>query len=191
MSPKQSASFFLACVLACCVCGCSSTKSTEAQPLSGKGSVPIPDLKAYGTATVVGFDITPGKVPDSSYGDKFAADIFRRLKHDFGPIFREVRFGDPEGKPDEVIIGGTITHYAEMNAAGLIFGGLPVGKADLEGEVRLQNGSTKQVIYTASIEKLWGAEEWAFGAKTGSKKGLEAGAAVANTVARGRGWQHK
>jgi hypothetical protein len=170
--------------------GCSSTNSTSARPLEGN-TIQRPDLGKFDIATVVGFEVTPGKNIDPAYGDKFAADIFRRLKHDFGPIFKEVRFGDPLGAPNEIIIGGVIKNYSEMGTAGFLFQGLPLDKANLDAEVILRDGATKQSVFDASIDKLWGLEEWSWGAKTADRKGLEAGAAVANTIARARGWKPK
>jgi hypothetical protein len=166
-----------------------STGSTTAHPVGNAADLQRLDLSKYDVVTVVAFGVEPGTNIDPIYGEKFAADVFGRLKHDFGNLFTEVRFGDPEGQTNELVVTGNLKAYSEATVTGIIFQGLPVGKAKLEADLILRDGATQQTIFTAEVNKLWGTEEWLRGAEDVQRKREDAAATVANTIARGRGWQ--
>ena len=172
-----------------------STGSKTAQPVMNSADLQKLDLTPYNVATVVPFNVEPGKGIDPIHGTKFAGDVYGRLKHDFGDIFAEVRFGEPEGKTNELIVTGTIKFFSEGTGLGLLATGpsliqsLPFGKANIDALLILQVGAKHQTFYTADINELWGVEEALLGAKGIDRKGREAAAAIANTIARGRGWQ--
>jgi hypothetical protein len=169
--------------------GCDSTdytNSTIAHPVGRPADLQRLDLSKYDVVTVVAFGVEPNKGIDPIYGVKFAADIFGRLKHDFGNLFTEVRFGNPEGKANELIVTGTMKAYSEGNVVFFLWKGIPAGKANLDADLVLRDGATQQTIFTADVTKLWryGAQP-----KSIEQNILEADASVANTIARGRGWQ--
>ena len=175
------------CVIA--LLGCASTDSTQAPPVGPAATRANLDLLKYDSVTVVAFDVEAGKGIDPLCGTKFAADIFGRLKHDFGNLFSEVRFGNPEGKTNELLVTGLIKNFSEGNLSGFLLPGIPGGKAKLAADLVLRDGGTGQTLYTGEVSKLWGFEEFMLGPKTVDRKQLEAAAAVANTIARGRGWR--
>ena len=169
-----------------------STSSTTAQPAVSLDEIRKLDLSKYDVATVMPFGVEPGKDINPIYGTKFAGDVYGRLKHDFGNLFTEVRFGEPEGKTNELIVTGTIKTFSEGTALGLLNGPLlwrsSNGTANLDADLILRDGATQQIFFTADVNKLWGFEEWLRGAQNIDRKRREAAATVANTIARGRGW---
>jgi hypothetical protein len=146
------------------------------------------DLSKYDVATVIAFKVAPGKDIDPLYGEKFAADVFGRLKNDFGPLFKEIRLGDPIGTPNEVIVTGYINKYSEGNR-GLrsLNGAMPrlllLGNADFDAELVLRDGATQEQIFTAPVHRYSDTGDEGMEEMT-----MEAAARVANTIARGRGW---
>ena len=150
------------------------------------------DLKRFRTVTVAQFEPAPGKKIDGSVGEKFASEIAFRLQHDFGPLFREVRgVENPLGTEDELIVTGMIKSYHPgsrgVRATFGIVGGL-AGASSFEAEVVLKDGKNNTVLLSAPIDKFWGWGGWP-GGSYGVEEQLQASAAaVANTVARAKGW---
>lgn len=177
------------------ISGCASTMdSTTARPVGDNEAGARLDLRKYDIVTIVAFEVAPGRKIDPLLGQKFAAQIFGRLKHDFGNLFTEVRFGNSEGKPNELIVTGTINDYAEGNAPpiGLLFGHDMFGK--LKVDVILRDAATQSTVFKADMHSRGGSDGfWDVGDyssySTGDRAQLTAAARVANTIARGRGWQ--
>jgi|SRR5208283_330621 len=168
--------------------GCTTTdptkSSTQAAPLKA-GKTALPDLKRFTSVTVVPFDTSKAKDTEPSVGEKFAEDIARRLKDDFGPLFDQVTVGTPTGTTNELIITGEITTYKPGDKAlrGLLIG---LGAASFKGDLCLKDGD--QQLIQIPFDKLW-----AWGGILGASKGIEdmeeqTVASIANTVARQKGW---
>lgn len=165
--------------LALCLAGCASPEvSTTAPPVGNQSELQRLDLSKYDVVTVMAFDVQPGSGVDPIVGQKFAGDVFGRLKHDFGNLFTEVRFGEPEGKANELVVTGNLRAYANADQVGIIL--QRVSKVD--GDLILRDAATKQVIFSGDI-KMHMFEG------TVESMQLAGAASVANTVARGRGWQ--
>ena len=166
--------------------GCATTSSTGATALKPTIGANV-DLSRYQVASVIPFDTASGQKIDPSIGVKFSEDVATRLQSDFGPLFREVRKAPPTGKADELIVTGTIKTYDPgSRTARLILIGL--GAAILKGELILKDAVDNRVLYSAPFDKLW-----AWGGAMGASKGIEdmmieSSAAVANTIARAKGW---
>ena len=169
--------------------GCTTTtdpakSSTRAKPLQLSNAA-LPDLKRFETAVVKPFDTSAAKKTEPSVGAKFAEDIARRLKYDFGPLFTKVEVGNPSGATNELVITGEITKYAPGDKAmrGLLIG---LGAASFNGNLQLVDGS--QQLVKIPFDKLW-----AWGGGLGMSKGIEdmeaeIAASAANTIARQKGW---
>ena len=162
------------------MCGCSSTfqpsyahESRTVEPVGNAAEIQRLDLRKYDVVTVEAFGVDPDNGIDPICGKRFAAEVFGRLKHDFGNLFPEVRFGEPAGKPNELIVTGIMKAYAEFNFETILI---------------LRDGTTQQTIFTADVKELGGYESWLRLAMAVDQKSLKAAAAIANTIARGRGW---
>ncbi len=166
---------------------CSSTRSGSAKPVKSRTSE-SPDLRRFETATVVPFPCATQQSTDPKVGENFAADIAARLRNDFGPLFREVRLGQPGTQANELVIRGAITKYIPGNpAARMMLIGL--GSAHFEADVRLVDGESGAELFSAPIDKLW-----AWGGLMGAAKDIdrmmaESAASVAATIAQGKGWE--
>jgi hypothetical protein len=166
--------------------GCTTTRSVAAKPLKpvyaqGTG------LSHYDLATVVPFEVTDTKAVSGHVGENLANDIAHRLESDFGPLFQNVRVGQPLGVANELVVSGQITDYRPGSRAARLLGP-GIGKADLKGNVILKDGASGQPVLIAPISKLW-----AWGHEIGAAKGMdnmleETAASAANLVARTRGW---
>lgn len=167
--------------------GCTTTKSTKADPLTASQGANV-DLRRYDRAVIQPFDFPSRTGDDLNAGQIFANSLERRLENDFGQLFRDVRQGEPTGAADEVVITGRINEFRPGNRAARIF--IPWGpRAKLKGDLILKDAASKDPILTAPFDKLWG---WVGGA--GAMKGIddmieETAAAAANTIARARGWE--
>jgi hypothetical protein len=166
--------------------GCASSRSTKAKPLAVSTGQGV-DLRRYDRAVIQPFEF-PGRTADQpNAGQIFANNLERRLRTDFGPLFQEVRQGQPTGASDELVIGGRITEFRPGSRAGRLF--IPWGpRAELKGDLVLKDARNGDQILVAPFDKLWG---WAGG--VGAMKGIEdmideTAAAAANTIARARGW---
>jgi hypothetical protein len=178
----------MAVLFATLMTGCSTTNpaisSTRAEPLHlEKGK--LPDLKEFTVVTVKPFDTNKAKDTEPSVGVKFAEEIARRLKYDFGPLFVEVNMGNPSGATNELIVTGEITKYAPGDKAmrGILIG---LGAASFNGDLCLKNSDTQ--LIQVPFDKLW-----AWGGTLGMSKGIEdmeaeTAASIVNTVARQKGW---
>lgn len=166
--------------------GCSTTQSGAAKPVK-QASANNLDLRRFDSVTVVPFEIPGSKQIDPKVGENFAADIAARLRNDFGPLFREVKLGQPVSQAAELVIRGEVSKYIPGSpAARMILIGL--GSAHFEAEVRLADGGSGQELLAAPIDKLW-----AWGGVLGASKDIErmmaeSAASVAATVAQGKGW---
>jgi hypothetical protein len=161
-----------------------ATSSRNAAPLAADKKY-FPDLRNFDVVTVTPFDTTKAKNTDPSVGVRFAEDISRRLKFDFGQTFKEVKMGNPTGSTNELIVTGEITSYAPGDRAlrGVMIG---LGAASFKGSLCLKSNETQ--LIQIPFDKLW-----AWGGLMGMSKGIEdmeaeAAASIANTVAREKGW---
>lgn len=172
--------------LAASLAGCASTHSTRAKPLDLHGR-PL-DLRPYSSATVVPFIVDTANPVDPSLGARFADDIATRLRYDFGPLFSEVRRADvASGRNDEVIVTGSIHKYRAGSKVGRVMFGA-FGASVLEGDLVIKNGASNDALLSVPFDKLW-----AWHGPLGASKGIddmraEMAAAIANTVARAKGW---
>jgi hypothetical protein len=165
--------------------GCASSNSARAKPIEPIYSAS--DLSRYTVATVVPFDYPNRKPDQGNIGAEFADNIAIRLAQDFGPIFQQVRTGNPSGEPNELIVSGIIQEYTPGSRIGRAFGP-GITPAKFKGEVVMKDGVTRNPVLIIPIEKFW-----AWGHTIGAAKGIEdmtneSAAAVANTVARAKGW---
>src|SRR5688572_22237548 len=133
---RQVGRALLVAAAACVFAGCASTQSNTAKPLNLGPSASTLDLRNYSSVAIVPFEILPDNVKDPLLGTKFAADIGARLRNDFGPIFQEVRLGQPRGSNDEVIVTGTIKKH-EPGSAAARFILIGAGAASFEAELVL------------------------------------------------------
>jgi hypothetical protein len=166
--------------------GCATSNSVKAKPLALESrSV---NLARYDRAVIQPFEFPARTMEERNAGQIFANSLERRLQNDFGPLFREVRQGQPTGSPDEVVITGRIDEYRAGSRAGRMF--IPWGpRAELKGEVILKDSATGDQLMVAPFDKLWG-----FAGGVGAAKDIddlleETTAAAANTIARARGWE--
>ncbi len=173
-------------LIACTGSGCSTTSATRAEPLKATTGAAV-DLSMYQVVTVVPFDATAAAVKDDTIGARFAHDVTRRLQHSFGQLFTEVREGPPTGKQDELIVTGTFTEYdpGDELARLMLIG---MGAASFHGEVVLKDGADNHVLFRAPFDKLWAWGGLLGASKNAGRMQIEAAAAVANTVARAKGW---
>jgi hypothetical protein len=167
--------------------GCASSRSREAKPLTASTGVPI-NLGKYHVATVLPFTV---EAPDTdpSVGAKLANNVALRLENDFGPLFEEIRREVPPiGAEDEIVISGNIRTYEPgSKVARAILG--PIGTANLDGEVEVKDAHDGHILLAAPFKKFWG-----WGGFAGASKGIEemsdeTAAAIANTIARAKGWR--
>src|ERR1051326_6635077 len=86
---------------------CSTTQSTKAHPLEPVYGLGV-DLSRFTTATVLPFKFPQKTLEEPDAGMMLADKIAQRLQNDFGPIFQEVRMGNPARQPNELIISGRI-----------------------------------------------------------------------------------
>jgi hypothetical protein len=176
-------------VVALLASGCSSGRSQRAGPVPSATGAGV-DLRAYSIATVTPFQIAPRQRIDSYVAEQFAGDIAARIRNDFGPLFAEVRRGAGLGKQGEVVISGTITSYRRGSAGARSLLGplaLPFASA-FEADLTLTDAATQKILVSAPLHKFCG---WP--ASAVSNKGIEwmmteCAAAVANTIARAKGW---
>jgi hypothetical protein len=165
-------------VVALLASGCSSGRSQRAGPVPSATGAGV-DLRAYSIATVTPFQIAPRQRIDSYVAEQFA-----------GPLFAEVRRGAGLGKQGEVVISGTITSYRRGSAGARSLLGplaLPFASA-FEADLTLTDAATQKILVSAPLHKFCG---WP--ASAVSNKGIEwmmteCAAAVANTIARAKGW---
>jgi len=167
--------------------GCTTTKSTQAKPLKTV-YVANTNLSRYQVATIEPFEVTTSQAANDQVGMKMATDIANRLTYDFGPLFQMVRVGPRLGRSDELLVTGRITDYRPGSRAERLLGP-GIGRAELKGDVLLNDGLTGQPLVIAPIDKLW-----AWGDIIGASKGInnmeeETAAAAANLIARTKGWQ--
>ena len=189
MKIKVPPQVMLSILVAAVLTGCTTTtdpakSSTRAKPLE-IANTPLPDLKRFEVVTVKPFDTSKAEKTDASVGVKFAEDLARRLKYDFGPLFSRVEVGNPTGATNELVITGEITKYAPGNKAlrGALIG---LGAAAFNGNMQLADGN--QRLVQIPFDKLW-----AWGGTMGMSKGIEdmeseIAASAANTIARQKGW---
>jgi hypothetical protein len=119
---------------------------------------------------------------------EFAEHITRRLLLDFGPLFDQVRQGTSDGGAHGLLVTGLIRTYNRGDSTVRYLGGPGMGGASLKGDLILKDGKDNHIIYQASFDKLW-----AWGGILGAYKNIddmqkEVEAAIANTIARGKGW---
>jgi hypothetical protein len=167
--------------------GCSTTKSVKAEPLKGVYGADV-NLARYDTATIQPFEFSEPTPEQGNPGMMLTQGIAQRLQNDFGPLFNQVRTGDPLRESNEVIVTGRITEYEPGSRIGRLFGP-GIKPAKLKAELVLKDGATGNPIFIAPIDKLW-----AWGHSIGAAKGIEdmvaeSTAAAANTIARAKGWQ--
>ena len=148
--------------------GCTTTKSTKADPLTASQGANV-NLRRYDRAVIQPFD-------------------FPNRTADFGQLFDEVRQGQPTASTNELIVTGRISEFKPGSRTARLF--IPWGpRAVLKGDLILKDAATGNEVLTAPFNKLWG---WA--GATGALKGIddmieETAAAAANTIARARGWE--
>jgi hypothetical protein len=168
------------------VTGCSTTQSAKAEPLKAVYGADV-DLTRYDTATVQRFEFPQHTLDQRDAGMMLTQRIAERLQTDFGPLFSQVRMGEPLRNPNEVIITGRVTEYEPGSKVGRLFGP-GIAPAKFKAELVLKDGATGNPILIAPIDKLW-----AWGHSIGAAKGIEdmveeSTAAAANTIARAKGW---
>jgi hypothetical protein len=167
--------------------GCTTTKSTKADPLPATQGASV-NLRRYDRAVIQPFAFPSRTAEDENAGQIFADNLERRLKNDFGQLFDHVRQGQPTGSTNELIVTGRISQFKPGSRAARLF--IPWGpRAELQGDLILKDAATGNEVLTAPFDKLWG---WA--GATGALKGMddmieETAAAAANTIARARGWE--
>jgi hypothetical protein len=166
--------------------GCTTTQSVKATPLKAVYGADV-DLSRYDVATVQRFEFPQHTLDQRDAGMILTQRIAQRLQNDFGPLFQQVRTGDPLRGPNEVIITGRVTEYEPGSKVGRLFGP-GITPAKLKAELVLKDGATGNPILIAPIDKLW-----AWGHSVGAAKGIEdmveeSTAAAANTIARAKGW---
>ncbi len=165
--------------------GCASTSSMKAEPLKVEEDA-WADLTKFSTVTVLPFSVDEDT--DTSIGYSFADNVAARLRTDFGQLFDEVNRAEvAAGSQGELVVAGQIDkHKKGSRVARAILIGL--GRASLQGALLLSDGYTGAEVMTAPISKLW-----AWGGIIGASKGIEdmvaeSEAAVAATIAKGKGW---
>ena len=167
--------------------GCTTTKSTKADPLTASQGANV-NLRRYDRAIIQPFDFPNRTAEDQNAGQIFADNLEHRLKNDFGQLFDEVRQGQPTASTNELIVTGRISEFKPGSRTARLF--IPWGpRAVLKGDLILKDAATGNEVLTAPFNKLWG---WA--GATGALKGIddmieETAAAAANTIARARGWE--
>lgn len=90
--------------------GCSTTQSTVAKPVKHVSANTL-GLRRFESVTVVPFTSPGSKQIDPKVGENLAADIVARLRNDFGPLFGEVKLGQPLSQPAELVIRGEVSKY--------------------------------------------------------------------------------
>jgi hypothetical protein len=183
---NRSAAVLLLVIAAALFSGCASSNSVKAKPIDPVYAT-AGDLSRYTVATVVPFDYPNRKPDEPNVGSQFAENIAIRLAQDFGPLFQQVRTGAPSGEPNELIISGIIKEYEPGSRFGRALGP-GITPARFKGEVIMKDGVSRNPVLIVPIEKLW-----AWGHAIGAGKGIEdmtneSAAAVANTIARAKGW---
>ena len=165
--------------------GCASTSSMKAEPLKVEADA-WADLSDFSTVTVLPFSVDEDT--DQSIGYSFSDNVAARLRTDFGQLFDEVNRAEvATGSQGELVVSGQIDkHKKGSRVARAILIGL--GRASLQGSLLLSDGYTGAEVMTAPISKLW-----AWGGVIGASKGIEdmvaeSEAAVAATIAKGKGW---
>ncbi len=178
----------VAALLILFVSGCATTQSTRAKGLKSTGD--IASVSNCVHLTVISFGIPDdGKAPES-VGISLAADIAGRLRIDFGSLFEDVVIaGEARGMQGECLLEGDITYYrAGSRIVRLVL--IPgIGRASLEGNIRIVDAASGRELLVAPFDKLW-----AFSGLSGFSKGIddmlkETAASAASTVARAKGWQ--
>lgn len=167
--------------------GCATTGSQAAKPLPSAQAQRLA-LAQCDNVTVLPFGVPVGGKVDPSVGISFSRDIEMRLQGDYGPIFKSVAHADQaRGLDQECLVRGELTKYKPGSkvARAVLIG---LGAASLEGNVRVVDAGNQQELLAAPFDKLW-----AWGGVIGASKGIEemsheAAAAVASTVAQGKGW---
>jgi len=189
MKTKTSHQVILSILITAVLTGCTTTTdpakpSTRAKPLE-IANTPLPDLKKFEVVTVKPFDTSKAEKTDASVGVKFAEDLARRLRYDFGSLFNRVDVGNPTGATNELVVTGEITKYAPGNKAlrGALIG---LGAAAFNGNLQLVEGNKS--LIQIPFDKLW-----AWGGTLGMSRGIEdmeseTAASAANTIARQKGW---
>jgi hypothetical protein len=167
--------------------GCTTTKSTKADPLTASQGANA-NLRRYDRAVIQPFASPSSTAGEQNAGQIFADSLERRLKNDFGQLFDQVRQGQPTGSTNELVVTGRISEFRPGSRTARLF--IPWGpRAELKGDLVLKDAATGDEVLTAPFDKLWG---WA--GATGALKGIddmieETAAAAANTIARARGWE--
>lgn len=145
------------------------------------------ELGNYKTVTVIPFQNPPGS-NDGTIGSAFADEIYENLKNAFPNTYDQVRFGQPLNQPNELVVSGTVKSYDPgSRVARFIVAG--AGAASFDSEVIFSDGSTKQLLFSSTLDKFW-----AWGGMLGAAKGVDdmvsqSAIAVAATLARGKGWK--
>ena len=184
---KVAVGVFGCVVLVLVAVGCSSTQSVKAHPLKPVYGVGV-DLSRFTVATVQPFEFPQKSLEQPDAGMMLANKIAQRLQNDFGPLFEQVRMGDPLHQTNELVITGRITEYEPGSRVGRLFGP-GITPAKFKAEVILNEGATDRPVLIAPINKLW-----AWGHGLGAAKGIEdmieeSAAATANMIARSKGWE--
>ena len=171
--------------------GCATHDSVRAHPLKGSGVESLP-LAACRHLTVEPFAMrepAASKHPDA--GTRMAGAVAHHLQANFAPTFESVVTGTaPRAIDGECVVEGDLRKYVPGNRAVRAIpwvGGL-VGKASLEGDVTVREATSRAVLMHAPF-----AKSWSWSGIGGIAKGMddmeaEVTAAIANTVARGKGW---
>lgn len=168
--------------------GCATTVSTRAKGLKTTGDVASVADCTHLTAMSFGVP-DDGKAP-ASVGTSLSADIAGRLRNDFGTLFEDVAIAEEaRGVEGECLLKGDITYYRAGSRVVRLLLVPGIGRASLEGNIRVVDAGSGRALLTATFDKLW-----AFSGLSGFSKGIdnmlkETAASGASTVARAKGWE--
>ncbi len=169
--------------------GCASSNSINAPELTLLEGKDV-HFDMYDTVTFVTFELAPTNKKPINYAvaENFTKNIATRVEHDFGPIFSEVRYGEPLGQSNELVVSGTITEYnpGDRFMRGMLIG---LGAAGFKGNLTAVDGRNRNLLLKAKIDKVW-----AWGGLLGMSKGIEemveeSAASAAKTIVVKKGWK--
>jgi hypothetical protein len=171
--------------------GCATHDSVKARPLKGSRVETLP-LAACRHLTVLPFAMRePAATRHPDAGARMAGDVARHLQAHFGATFESVAIGAVRGLEGECAVHGDLRKYVPGNRAVRAIpwvGGL-MGKASLQGQVDVRDGASDAVLLSAPFDKRWSWSGIGGVAKGMDDMVAETTAAIANTLARARGWQ--